>query len=181
MARKTKRADPIFAAIRKHQELIEQCCRTTHAREIAQRKVEKKHGRRPIKLVHWRGFQVSGREIDDRREVLLQPQWLRELGVSRKQIEKEFRAVKAKERAIIRAEKAWDRRYGLTSLRREDDQMWRAWHDAGTHLSKTKPTTPAGAGALIEYLRADLKEGTCDWHFPALETVAAALARMKGE
>ena len=172
------RSDPIFAAIDKHRKLLKQAVRASQALEVAEIRIRKKHGRRPTQLVQWRNYTISGCEIDYRREVWLERQWLQELGVDRKQIEKEYRAKKAEERINIKAGKAWDRRHGLALLRREHERAWQARRDAGIRLSKTKPTTLAGVGVLLKYVRADMEDGDCDWHLPALDTVIAALDSM---
>jgi hypothetical protein len=59
------------------------------------------------------------------------------------------------------------------------------WEREGKKLARTKPTTPAGAGALIAYIRSvimDIRDwGECaidDWTLPALKTVAVSLAEM---
>jgi hypothetical protein len=170
--------DPIFAAIDKHRKLLKQAIQAATALEVAERRIRKKHGRRPEQLVQWRNYTICGREIDERRKAWLLPQWLQVLGVNRKQIEKEYRAKKAEELANIKAGKAWDRRHGVTRLRQENERAWQAYSDAGIRLSKTKPTTPAGAGALVKHLRLDLETGDSDWHLPALDTIAVALERM---
>jgi hypothetical protein len=41
-----------------------------------------------------------------------------------------------------------------------------------------KPTTAAGAAALIEYVAADIKDECRFWHVPALRAAAKALAEM---
>jgi hypothetical protein len=48
-------------------------------------------------------------------------------------------------------------------------------------MAKIKPCTPAGAGALVAYIRADMENDIGDgpeWHLSALSTAAAALAIM---
>jgi hypothetical protein len=47
-------------------------------------------------------------------------------------------------------------------------------------MARTKPTTPAGAAALIAYTRRDLMDAPVpDWPMVALKTAASALARME--
>jgi hypothetical protein len=45
-------------------------------------------------------------------------------------------------------------------------------------MARAKPTTPAGAAALIAYTRRDIIEGEVDWQMVALKKVAAALVQM---
>ena len=47
-------------------------------------------------------------------------------------------------------------------------------------LAEIAPTTPAGAGALVAYVNADLVDGETDWHQPALANAARALSGMAG-
>jgi hypothetical protein len=49
-------------------------------------------------------------------------------------------------------------------------------------MARTKPMTPAGAGALVAYIQRDLEDVALEgWHSAALKTVAASLARMNRE
>jgi hypothetical protein len=69
----------------------------------------------------------------------------------------------------------------------EYDQFCRAANaerKAGMRLARTKPTTPAGAAALIAHIRHEIeahsgRENWEDWVPTALKTVAAALVRME--
>jgi hypothetical protein len=47
-------------------------------------------------------------------------------------------------------------------------------------MAGMKPTTPAGAGALIDHVRRQLEDflEPSDWMMAAIETAAAALAEM---
>ena len=60
----------------------------------------------------------------------------------------------------------------------------RAERKAALRMARTKPTTPAGAAALIAHIRHEIEAGSGrenweDWVPTALKTVAAALARME--
>lgn len=67
----------------------------------------------------------------------------------------------------------------LASLQTKYERTRRAETAAGMRMAKTKPTTPAGAGALVAYVRADLEIGVGpEWHLVALATAAKALAGM---
>jgi DnaJ-domain-containing protein 1 len=74
-----------------------------------------------------------------------------------------------------RAAKAWDRRVGIAAQRRECDRAIEAEHRAGVRFARTKPTTPAGAGAMLAYLHTDVKGGAIDWHPIAFATIIATL------
>jgi hypothetical protein len=133
------------------------------------------HGRRPIGLIHWRNYHIGGSEIDDQRESLLQ-----EAGIPAATVEQEYLDAKARYQAQMAAGLAWDERAGLAAKRKELDRAMTAWRRFERRLAKTKPTTPAGAAALIQYLLDE--ELTTDdgyWHMAALSTVVAALSSMK--
>jgi hypothetical protein len=74
-----------------------------------------------------------------------------------------------------RADKAWDRRVGIAAQRQECDRAIKAEHRAGVRFATTKPTTPAGAAAMLVYLKADVKGGAIDWHEMAFTTLIATL------
>jgi hypothetical protein len=46
-------------------------------------------------------------------------------------------------------------------------------------LTKLKPTTAAGAGALVDYVCSDLKDGKSEWQLRALANAARALRGME--
>jgi hypothetical protein len=75
----------------------------------------------------------------------------------------------------------WDHRAGLASLREQVESADSAERKAAMRLARTKPTTPAGAGALIAYVlqRERMYGGFEGWEIRALKTVAGALAKME--
>jgi hypothetical protein len=76
----------------------------------------------------------------------------------------------------------WDQRTGVKPLREQYERAQLAEDRAKRHLARTKPTTPAGAGALVAYIQRDLEDVELeDWHSAALKTVAVSLARMNRE
>jgi hypothetical protein len=75
-----------------------------------------------------------------------------------------------------RAEKAWDRRAGIAVQRRECDRAINAESDATMRLAKTRPTTPAGAAVMLEYLKTDAKPGEMEWHSVAFDTIIATIS-----
>lgn len=54
-----------------------------------------------------------------------------------------------------------------------------AAHEAGWMLTKMRPTTAAGAGALVAYVRAELEIGGGEWQMLALDNATAALKEME--
>jgi hypothetical protein len=62
------------------------------------------------------------------------------------------------------------------------DKLARSEEEAAAErLAKLRPTTPAGAGALVAYVCSDIGEDIdVDWHLVALTTAADALATIDG-
>ena len=168
-------SDPIYAAIKQHQMLVAESAWLYDELQKAENAAEKKHGRRPWALIAWRSYSTIGAsEIDDRRE-----EFLRQPGADRKQVEREYRYAKYCARAAARAGLEWDKRTGLAPLRQRYERTRRAETAAGRRMAETKPSTPAGAVALVDYVRHDIEIGEGpEWHKNALETTAAALTRM---
>ncbi len=81
----------------------------------------------------------------------------------------------------LKADNAWEERVGVAALRREADESQQTADAALDALSKTRPTTPAGAAAMIDHLRALLEEDACgeELQRKILATVAEALSGMK--
>jgi hypothetical protein len=167
--------DPILAMIETHKSLQATWQHLFDKLDEAESDAAEVHGRRPIGLIHWRNYHIGGSEIDDRRESLLQ-----EAEIPIATIEQEYLDAKARYQTQIAAGPAWDERAGLAAKRKELDRAMTAWRRFARRLAKTKPTTPAGAAALIQYLLDE--ELTTDdgyWHMAALNTVVAALNSMK--
>jgi hypothetical protein len=167
--------DPIYAAIEQYRKLVAESDRLYDELQKAENVAEKKHGRRPSSLIAWRSYSaISASEIDDRRE-----EFLRQPGADRKQVEREYRYAKDRARAAARAGLEWDKRTGITPLRQLYERTRRAETAVGRRMAKTKPTTPAGAAALIDYVRRDIEIGEGpESHKIALATTAAALSSM---
>ncbi|HEY8006779.1 MAG TPA: hypothetical protein VIE66_08300 [Methylocella sp.] len=121
---------------------------------------------------------IGGSEIDRTRDAFLgQP------AVDRERIEREYLDAKARYAATEYEGIAWDHRTGLAQLRKQVELALRAENRAATQLARTKPTTPAGGGALVDYIRSDIKDDLCsrNWPTAALKTVATSLTQMKKE
>ena len=167
--------DPIYAAIEQHRKLIAESDRLYDELQKAEYVAEKKHGRRPSSLIAWRSYSAIGAsEIDDRRE-----EFLRQPGADRKQVEREYGDAKDRARAAVRAGLEWDKRAGIAPLRQLYERTRRAETAAGICMANTKPTTLAGAAALVDYVRHDIEIGEGpEWHKIALATTAATLSSM---
>jgi hypothetical protein len=87
-------------------------------------------------------------------------------------------AHKAITRQLLRIENKLDKAgdlVGIASLRKQLD----ADQKAIMRVAKTRPTTLAGVGALVAYVRRDMMGPRPDWKEIALKTVAGALAKMR--
>jgi hypothetical protein len=166
--------DPIFTAIAEHKAISKELWgRLYWALDEAEDEAHKTHGMRPS-CIWWRNCDVYFERLDSRRE-----EFLREPGVDPKQIEQEYQDAKAR---LATAEREWDQCTGVKPLREQYERAQLAEDRAKRHLARTKPTTPAGAGALVAYIQRDLEDVALEgWHSAALKTVAASLARMNRE
>ena len=165
-------SDPIYAAIEQHRKFVAESDRLYDELQKAENAAEKQHGRRPSALIAWRSYsEIGASEIDDRRD-----EFLRQPGADRKQVEREYRDAKDRARAAVRAGLEWDKRTGVAPLRQLYERTRRAETAVGRRMAKTKPATPAGAAALVDYVRHDIEIGEGpEWHKIALATTAAAL------
>jgi hypothetical protein len=144
--------DPAFAAIAEHKARAKEWGRLSSKLDNAQLQATKTHGHRPWELIAWRNYPATGsRELDDRRE-----EFLRQPGADRKQVEKEYRDAKAREGAAERAGVEWEHRVGIAPLREQYERANVAERRAAMRMARTKPTTPAGAAALVDYIRRDI-------------------------
>jgi hypothetical protein len=168
--------DPIFAAIETHEKLAAQGARLFDQLQEAEHEAEKEHGRRPIELISWRGYTIGASEIETRRTVLL------EAGeIDPATIELEYLDAKERYQTKITAAIGWDKSTSLALLRKKVDALLAEEHQCAQLLARTKPTTPSGAGALIQYVLNDYlcaDEGY--WHTTALKTAAYTLTEMFG-
>jgi hypothetical protein len=160
--------DPILAAIEKLRQV--EALDFALACEIDQVE-EGISTHRPAPLVAWRDYSAIS-DCDAARE-----QFITHAVADVETIEREYREKKREYRAKLRAGREWDRKHGLASLRTRQHKLMRAEFAAREALSKIRPTTIAGATALTEYLRADMKEvKNCeDWHEGALANAVTAL------
>jgi hypothetical protein len=162
--------DPIFAAIEKHRRLLA-------LRDQLYLDIDEAEGKvnewRPFALIAWRKYShIGGQEIERARDEFLAD------GLDPVQIESEYRDAQAEYRAQLDAQKAWDERHGIAPLRRQHERLWRQINAAATDMSKTKPTSVAGAAALVAYARDDFGDEDSEpsgWSLDALSTAVEAL------
>lgn len=134
------------------------------------------HGRRPSGLIHWRGYTIGAGEIETRRETLLEGR-----GIDPATVEREYLDAKARYQAQVAAGLAWDEKTGLATLRKDVDRRGAAEGRYANRLARTKPTTPVGVAALIQYiLDDDLVDDESYWHMTALRSAVAALSSIMG-
>jgi hypothetical protein len=94
-------------------------------------------------------------------------------------VEEEYLDAKARYQAQLEACVAWDERSGLAALRKDYDRLLSAEYQFAWRLAETRPATPAGAAALIQYvLDDDLAPDDEHWHVTALRSAVAALNSM---
>lgn len=166
----TNSPDPVFAQIkaakREKKAFFDICDKFEDGVHAAQ----EAHGRQPFTLITWRNYTIGGGEIEERRDVLLsQP------GADAEQIEREYTDAKARERSALCAERSWFERAGLNELLKERECVRAAYCKSEKRLSVTKPTTAAGAAAVLQYLVKDQLCMELPWHAAAMKTVVAAL------
>jgi hypothetical protein len=112
--------------------------------------------------------------------VTTKPKKLSQPAADRKQVEKGYLDAKARLTAAERAGVEWDHRAGIAPLREQSECAKAAESRAAMRMAWTKPTTLAGAAALLAYTRRELIDiADSGWPVLALKTVVAALARMK--
>jgi hypothetical protein len=168
------KVDPIFAAIEAHKRAVKQW--TAIDTELDKKSIAagKKHGRRPTELIVWRDFYIGGTEIPARRDLFLS-----ERTANRQLILAEYRDAMERYRKQCRAAAMWDRRAGVNGLRAQVRRGLAADEAAGRRLARLKPTTLAGAAALIEYVLIEADHHPLsDWGEQALKTTARALRVM---
>jgi hypothetical protein len=166
--------DPIFAAIENHHKLNKALHALWEVMDLAGSEAATKYGRRPSPLIDWGNCSGLGdtgieRVKDD----------LKLSGVNPETIEMEYCQARARLLGAEAAGKEWDKHAGLAAIRRDVEVATSAEQRAAMQMARTKPRTPAGAGALLAYTKTLLFEvGEMDWHETALDTVAEALTTM---
>jgi hypothetical protein len=143
--------------------------------DLAEAEAREKYGTRPWELIEWRNYSSIGEyEIDKARE-----EFLSRPGADRDKVEAEYQD--AKRRLAARGYEciAWDYRTGVAFLREQYECATIAKERAAIRMARTKPTTPAGAAALIGQAHRELMTGEVGWEMTALRTIAVSLAQME--
>jgi hypothetical protein len=167
--------DPIFAAIRRYTVAERTACRLSDELDEKESDAGQSIGRRPTALISWRNYSaIGGSELERCRD-----EFLAEPGCDSEEIWREYRDAKRRCASRLREIRDWISRAGLAELVIKDERAQAERERLAKALSETSPTTIAGAAALLRFV---LDEELCDdldWHVGSIETVAAALARMK--
>jgi hypothetical protein len=167
-------ADPIFALIETHKKLYTEWAELSSQFSEAETIAKKQYGDPPSESVPWHKYSVRVENLEvTRAEVLKLP------GADPTEIQTEYWNIKARLLGATPGAKEWDKNAGLTALRRDLDRALTAEKRAYWNLAYTHPTTPAGAGAFLDYFRTRMFEmGDERWHAYALGTLVTALAGM---
>jgi hypothetical protein len=132
-------------------------------------------GLRPIALIAWRNYSAIGcSEIERARDEFIRD------GIDEKVVQAEYRAAKKRYRDVLRAGDDWDRKVGLTDLRKEYDDNRCETRAAWKALGKVPVTSTKDAVAIIGFLRERMrkfKELSDDWEVAAFMNASRFLAR----
>jgi hypothetical protein len=120
----------------------------TEARDAA----KEEHGREPYALIHWRNFYIGGSELKRTRETFLVR------GEDPATIEEEYRDAKKRYRAQVKAVKDWEKQVGVDGLCQSLEQARAELYDAREALGTVRLESTADAAALLNLLRANLKQ-----------------------
>lgn len=165
--------DPILAAIAEHRRLFRQWLSLFTALDEAAH--EKGHP--PCPLISWRKYDaIGGKEVEKARD-----EFLADRIAKPATIEREYREAKAREQAAKQARRRWYKQNGLADLKTKSDRASKVERTALSTLTKLRPTTTAGAGALVAYVCTDLEYDGEVWQKQALTNAAKALRNMGGE
>jgi hypothetical protein len=169
------KTDPIVAAIEAHKAAEKKWQAIATALDRKEHSAAKKIGRDPHYTVVWRNYGVEEDTVKKKRD------WYLEHRVaSPRVIKAEYLDALERCREQARQADAWAKRAGVTKLRAQVERGIAEEHVVSTRLSRIKPTTLAGAAALIEYITADFEhECPLDWQIRSLRTAAAALKAME--
>jgi hypothetical protein len=136
----------------------------------------KEHGCRPIALIAWRNYSAIGcSEIERARDEFLAA------GIDAKTVQKEYRAAKKRELAIERAGDDWDRKVGLTDLRKEYEDVRNQARVDWEALGKIQITNVGDAAAIIGVLRERMQkfdELSDDWEIAAFMNASRFLVSL---
>jgi hypothetical protein len=143
--------------------------------ERAENAARGKFGNRPYALIEWRNYSAIGcSEIERARDEFIRD------GVDEKVVQAEYRSAKKRYHEAVRAGDDWDRKAGLTDLRKEYDDNRRETLGAWKALGKVPVTSTRDAVAIIGFLRERMrkfKELSDDWEVAAFMNASRFLAR----
>jgi hypothetical protein len=172
---KTK-VDPIFAAIAVHKASVKKWLAIATLVDRKEAATRKKIGPRPHKSVLWRTYGVDLDDIKEKRDLFLEQRL-----ASPRVIKAEYLDMLERCREQARKDDVWLRRAGVARLHDQLDRGIAEEVAIANRLSRVKPTTLAGAAALIEYVSSDFKHSCpVDWEMRALATVTTMLKAMEG-
>jgi hypothetical protein len=171
----TKTIDPIFAAIEAHKASEKKWQAIATLLDRKEFSAKKKIGPDPHRSVLWRNYGVDEDDIKEKRDL-----YLEQRVASPRVIKAEYLDVLERCREQSRKADRWARRAGVLKLREQVKRGVDEDYALATRLSRVKPTTLAGAAALIEYIASDF-EHSCpiDWQIRALATATSALRTME--
>jgi hypothetical protein len=97
---------------------------------------QSEHGRRPIALIAWRDYShIAGSEIETARDEFIRA------GIDEKVVQSEYRSAKKRYRAALRAVDDWDRKAGLSDLRKKYEDNRRETRAAWKALGEVRLTS----------------------------------------
>jgi hypothetical protein len=83
-------------------------------------------------------------------------------------------------KAQCRKAAAWDRRVGVAELRKQMKRGLDMDWNLGFKLGRTKPTTPAGVGAMLEYIEQQSRDTDLSgWYLEGVLTAVKVLKAME--
>jgi hypothetical protein len=133
------------------------------------------YGRRPIPLIAWRNYShIGGSELERARDEFTAA------GIPANVVRAEYEAAKKREREIERAGEEWDRKVGLTDVRKEFEDCRRETLAAWKALGKVPVTSVSDATAIIGLLRERMRkfdELSDDWEVAAFMNASHFLAQ----
>jgi hypothetical protein len=137
--------------------------------------IEAQHGRRPISLIAWRNYgAIAGSEIERARDEFIAA------GIPANVVRTEYRAAKKRERELDHAGEEWDRKVGLTEVRKEFEDCRRETLAAWKALGKVPVTNNSDAAAIMGVLRERMRkfdELSDGWEVAAFMNASRFLVR----
>jgi hypothetical protein len=173
---------PIDTTPREALALIERCRKRDRRWDVLYNKIDSaeeaardEFGLRPIALIAWRNYSAIGcSEIERARDEFIRD------GIDEKVVQAEYRSAKRRYREAVRAGDDWDRKVGLTDLRKEYDDNRCETRAAWKALGKVPVTSMRDALAIIGFLRERMRkfsELSDDWEVAAFMNASRFLGR----